>query len=119
MELFRDSLSGTALSLAKERSTMNDFWFTRANVSEHFQTWSFLDGGNYFELAPHSTRVKENQYDIGDKINIVVSNKLRATLVLTGTGWILEAPADQFILTLDPLKKTVQLDCTATFSNEN
>jgi hypothetical protein len=94
MELFRDSLSGTALSLAKERSTMNDFW-------------SFLDGGNYFELAPHSTRVKENQYDLGDKINIVVSNKLRATLVLTGTGWILEAPADQFILTLDPLKKTV------------
>ncbi len=31
---------------------MNDFWFAWANASEHFQTWSFLNGGNYFELAP-------------------------------------------------------------------
>jgi hypothetical protein len=91
---------------------MNDFWFTWANTSKDFQTWSFLDCGNYFELAPQSKRVEENQYDIGDRINILVSNKLRATLVLTGTGWILETPTDHFILTFDPLKKTVQLDCT-------
>ena len=92
---------------------MNDFWFAWANTSKDFQTWSFLDGGNYFELAPQSKRVEENQYDIGDRINILVSNKLRATLVLTGTGWILDASADQFVLTQDSARKTVQLDCTA------
>jgi hypothetical protein len=98
---------------------MNNFWFTWSNTSERFQTWSFLDGGNYFELAPHSKRVEENQYDIGDRINILVSNKLRATLVQTGTGWVLEPLTDHFILTLDPVKKAVQLACTATFLNEN
>jgi len=40
---------------------MNDFWFTWANTSKDFQTWSFLDCGNYFELAPQSKRVEENQ----------------------------------------------------------
>jgi hypothetical protein len=89
------------------------------NASERFQTWSFLDGGNYFELPPHSKRVEENQYDIGDRINILVSNKLRATLVLTGTGWILDPLNDYFVLTLDPLKRAVQLECTVTLSNES
>jgi hypothetical protein len=98
---------------------MNDFWFTWANTSERSQTWSFLDGGNYFELAAHTKRVEENQYDVGDRINIIVSNKLRATLVLTGAGWTLEALTENFILTLDPENKAVQLNCTATFLNEN
>jgi hypothetical protein len=93
---------------------MNDFWFTWGNTSNRFQTWSFLDGGNYFELAPHSRRVEENQYDIGDRINIVVSDRLRATLILTGTGWILEASPDQFVLTQDFAKKLVHLDCPVT-----
>jgi hypothetical protein len=98
---------------------MNDFWFTWANASERFQTWSFLDGGNIFELAAHSKRVEENQYDVGGSINLIVSHKLRATLVLTGEGWTLDAPSEHFVLTLDPIKKAVQLDCTATFLNEN
>ena len=98
---------------------MQDFWFTWANSSERFQTWSFLDSGNYFQLAPCTRRVEENQYDVGDRINILVSNKLRATLLLTGTGWILEQSGDYFVLTLDPQKKAVQLDCTYTAPNEN
>jgi len=98
---------------------MNNFWFSWSNSSEGFQTWSFLDSGNYFRLAPHSKRVEENQYDVGDRINILVSNKLRTMLILTGTGWILEPSSDHFVLTQDPLKKAVQLDCTATFLNEN
>ena len=100
---------------------MNDFWFTWSNPSEGFQTWSFLDGGNYFELAPNSKRVEENQYDVGDSINIIISNKLRATLVLTGTGWILQTNTEDnhFVLTLNPFKRAVQLDCTATFLNGN
>ena len=46
---------------------MNNFWFTWANTSGQIQQWSFLDGGNYFELPPHSSRVEENQYDLGDR----------------------------------------------------
>jgi hypothetical protein len=98
---------------------MNDFWFTCSNSSERSQIWSFLDSGSYFELPAHSRRVEENQYVIGDRINILVSNKLRATLVLTGTGWILEPSAEQFVLTQAAATRTVQLDCTATFLNEN
>jgi hypothetical protein len=92
---------------------MNTFWFTWVNTSTHFQTWSFLDSGNYFELAPFARRVEENQYDIGDRINILVSSKLRATLLLTGAGWILETAPDQFVLTQNPAT-AVQLACTAT-----
>jgi len=95
---------------------MNDFWFMWVNASNRFQTWSFLDSGNYFQLSPQSKHVEENQYDLGDRINILVSNKFRATLVLTGTGWVLEPPGDHFELLQDPAKKTVQLACTATLS---
>jgi hypothetical protein len=92
---------------------MNNFWFTWANTSGQFQQWSFLDGGNYFELPPHSSRVEENQYDLGDRINIIVSHKLRVTLVLTGLGWKFEHPTDSFVITPDLAKKTVQLACIA------
>jgi hypothetical protein len=93
---------------------MNNFWFTWANHSNQFHHWSFLDGGNFFELPPHSSRVEENQYDLGDRINISVSHKLRVTLVLGETGRMLEAPAQFFELSQDPFKKTVRLACTAT-----
>jgi len=60
---------------------MNNFWFSWVNgAGTKFQTWSFLDSGNYFEMAPYSSRREENQYD----------NKVKATLALTGTlQWIL------------------------------
>jgi len=95
---------------------MNDFWFTWTNPTDQFQTWSFLDGGNYFELPPKSSRTEENQYDLGDRIQIGISHKLRATLTLTGVGWLLDPLAqDYFTLSQDPLKKTVTLACIATF----
>jgi len=92
---------------------MNNFWFTWANLSGQFHIWDFLDGGNHFELAPKSKRVEENQYDVGDRVNILISNKIRATLILTGGGWILDAPPDCFKLAQDPVKKSVQLTCIA------
>ncbi len=92
---------------------MNDFWFTWANTTEQSQQWSFLDGGNYFELPPYSSRVEQNQYDLGDRIRISVSHNFRVTLLLTGQGWSFEQPTDLFELTLDPAKKTVYLACTA------
>jgi len=92
---------------------MNNFWFTWANTSDQFQQWSFLDGGNYFELPPNSSRVEENQYDLGDRIKINVSHKLPVTLVLTGLGWKFENPTDYFVMNVDLTKKTVQLACIA------
>ena len=38
---------------------MNDFWFTWANTSERSQTWSFLDGGNYFDSRPTPSEWKK------------------------------------------------------------
>jgi hypothetical protein len=92
---------------------MNNFWFTWANTSDQFQQWNFLDGGNYFELPPFSSRMEENQYDLGDRVRINVSHRHQVTLVLTGLGWKFEHPTDSFLMTLDLEKKTVQLACIA------
>lgn len=70
---------------------MNNFWFAWVNgAGTKFQTWNFLDSGNYFEMAPFSSRREENQYDVSDKFSVVVDNKVKATLALTGTlQWVL------------------------------
>jgi hypothetical protein len=78
---------------------MNDFWFKWSNSSDHSTFWSFLDGGNYFELPPLSHRVEQNQYDLGDRIRIALSPDRQATLVLTGQGWKLEHGHHHFLLT--------------------
>lgn len=96
---------------------MYNFWFTWANnAGLQFQTWSFLDSGNYFRLAPASMQREQNQFDIGDTIRVLVDNKARATMVLTGQAsdegvpqWILVEGGDLFSLARS--KNTVTLSC--------
>jgi len=98
---------------------MQDFWFIWKNNTPNFQNWAFLDSGNYFELPPVSSRTEQNQCDLGDKISIIINNKLRVTLTLIGTGWLLDRPAAaHFQLTQDPSKKTVTLTCISTTAPE-
>jgi hypothetical protein len=70
---------------------MNNFWFSFVNgAGTKFQTWSFLDSGNYFEMAPFSSRREENQYDISDRFSVLVDNKVKATIALNGLlQWML------------------------------